>query len=183
MARLFNNLSKKAIVLIFSITILVVAGLSSTLAVLVFKTPPINNSFEAGKIVLTQTDTTITNSEESNVAVYIRVAIVVNYQDKTDNSIFHEGAVEGVDYTVLDAQNWIRSADGFYYYAIPLQIGDTTSPLPLVSRNLLNEEEHKHEYAMVSSYVAVAIQANKTEAVVDTWGVSVDENGIIVAVG
>ena len=179
MAKSFMKISKKAIIFICSFIVVVVAGFASTYAVLTSKTDPVSNKFYEGKIVLYQTETTVTNTTESDVAVYIRVAIVVNYQDKSDNTIFHEGAVEGIDYTILDAADWLRGNDGFYYYTKPVKIGETTSALPDISRNLLPEDDHKHEYIMVTTYVAVGIQANVTAPVIDKWNVTVDESGKI----
>lgn len=182
MAKTISQISKKAIILICSVILIVVAGFASTVAIIIDQTDSISNSFTEGKIVLSQTETTVTNTTESDVSVYIRVAIVVNYQDKTDNTIFHEGAIEGIDYTVMNAENWVKGTDGFYYYTLPVDIGETTTALPVVSRNLLPGEEHKHEYTMVSTYVAVGIQANVTSAVEDKWGVTVGADGVIIAV-
>ena len=181
-----NNAKTRFIIFIIASVLLLFAGFVPSLAKMVAKTPPVTNNFEPGKIVIqAQTDgeyTTALNTTQSDVSAYIRVAIVVNYQDYNDNSIYHEGAVEGVDYTVLPANNWIKGSDGFYYYTKPVAIGESTTVLPQISRNILPGDDNKQKYKLVSTYVFTGIQANVSVAITSTWGVTLDQNGNIISV-
>lgn len=186
MAKQNKTVNTKVIILIITAVLLLVAGFVPTLAKMVTKSSSVSNSFQPGKIVLeANTDgeyTTITNTTQSDVGAYIRVAIVVNYQDYNDNSIYHEGALEGVDYTIIDTADWIKGADGFYYYTKPVAIGQTTTVLPQISRNLLSDNTHKQEYKLVSTYVFAGVQSNTTDAVENSWNATLDQNGNIVSV-
>ncbi len=186
MAKQNNNAKTRFIIFIIASVLLLFAGFIPTLAKMVAKTPPVSNNFEPGKIVIqAQTDgeyTTAINTTQSDVGAYIRAAIVVNYQDYNDNSIYHEGAIEGVDYDVIPSSDWIKGSDGFYYYVKPVAVGESTTVLPQISRNILPGDDNKQKYQLVSTYVFAGVQSNVDVAVTTAWGVTLDQSGNIITV-
>jgi hypothetical protein len=180
-ARIIKSLSTKAIIILVSIITVLVTGISSTLAVIVQRTESITNTFTPGKIVLSQTETAVTNTAESDVAVYVRLAIVVNYQDDSGN-VYHEGAVETQDYNVLTTSDWLKGSDGFYYYTKPIAPGYSSTAFPTVAAITLDASNPKLNYNLVTTYVTAGVQASPTEVVNLAWGVTLDANGNITAV-
>ena len=187
MARIIKSHSTKAIIILVSIITVLVTGLSTTLAVIVQRTESITNTFTPGKIVLSQTETAVTNTAESDVAVYVRLAIVVNYQDDNGN-VYHEGAIEedGVvkdpDYRITTTSDWLKGGDGFYYYTKPIAPGYSSTAFPTVAAITLDASNPKLNYNLVTTYVTAGVQASPTEVVNLAWGVSLDANGNITAV-
>ena len=182
MARIIKSLSTKAIIILVSIITVLVTGISSTLAVIVQRTESITNTFTPGKIVLSQTETAVTNTAESDVAVYVRLAIVVNYQDDNGN-VYHEGAIETQDYNVSTTADWLKGGDGFYYYTKPIAPGYSSTAFPTVAAITLDASNPKLNYNLVTTYVTAGVQASPPDVVEFAWdGVKVDENGNIIAV-
>jgi hypothetical protein len=179
-ARIIKSLSTKAIIILVSIITVLVTGISSTLAVIVQRTESITNTFTPGKIVLAQTETAVTNTAESDVAVYVRLAIVVNYQDDNGN-VYHEGAIEK-DYNVSTTADWLKGGDGFYYYTKPIAPGYSSTAFPTVAAITLDASNPKLNYNLVTTYVTAGVQASPTEVVNLAWGVTLDANGNITAV-
>lgn len=70
--------------------------------------------------------TGVTNPTKENIkvdvgnpgyAVYVRVAIVVTWQNAA-NEVYGQAPVEDTDYKIeLDNSNWFEGSDGFYYYS------------------------------------------------------------------
>ena len=175
------GLSGKLVAVAIAVVAMLFVSFASTLALIIVKTNELVNTFQAGEINITvNDDATITNSSE--VPVYVRVAVVVNYQDNNGN-VYHEAAVENTDYRITSTNAWIKGSDGFYYYTKPVNATNgATSALPTVTTLAIGNNSSKLNYKLVTTYVATGIQGSPTSAVVSAWGVTLDANGNITAV-
>lgn len=124
---------------LLALSLILVLGLSvgGTLAFLIDDTAPVTNIFTPGEI---KTDITenfneqvkenvcIKNTAESDVAVYIRAAIVANWVDVSGNII--APAEENEDYTPFESEDgWVKHSDGYYYWTEPVAPGTSTGEL------------------------------------------------------
>lgn len=125
-----------------------------------------------------------TNS--SNIPAYVRAQVNVYWVDEDGNQAWDE-PVAGTNYTIewgssttsTDAVRWLQGSDGLWYWTAPLSVGASTNDL--VERVTSGQE--KTGYRLVVDVVTQAIQAEPSEAVVESWGVTLDGSGIITAAG
>ena len=187
-SKLCVRFSKKIATAIVALTLTCSIALTGTVAFLVVK-KAITNTFEPGKIELSVNNTTgiITNSADSDVGVYIRVKLVVNYQNN-DGNVYYVAPAEGTDYTVAQDSNakWIQSGD-YYYYTQPVTPGNQTTAVPVtVTFTPVTEEGNVTNqydgYTLTVQYLAEAIQSTPINAVIDTWNATVDSNGSITQI-
>ena len=180
--KLFARYSKKTAVAIIALSLVLVVGVTGTLAFLVVKTAELINAFHPGTITLTVNDTNIANSSDSDAAVYIRVAVVVNYQDGEGN-VWREAAVEGTDYSLSAVSgDWLKGTDGYYYYKQPVAAGGATADLPVTVTALTPADGVPSGQSITTIYLATGVQATPTDAVTEAWDVTLDTNGAITAV-
>lgn len=134
---------KKGILLLAAAMLILVCGVGGTLAYLVTKTGPVQNTFEPAKVAskvnepgwndgnMTKSNVTITNT--GDVSAYIRAAIVVTWQDAAGNTM--PGVpVLNRDYSIsINTGNgkeaWTEGTDGYYYYNSAVSAGEATSNL------------------------------------------------------
>lgn len=116
----------------------------------------------------------IENTNDSNIPVYIRVALVGNWADAEDKiCINHQN--DPLSSLTL-GENWKKGSDGFYYYTKSVAVGEKTSDL-LKDDITLSEANDGCCYQL--EVVASAIQAdgetdgqNPIDAVVNAWGIA-----------
>ena len=142
------------------------------------------NTFETG-IVETEVQENFDGAVKSNVFLkntgtvdeYLRAKILIYYEDNEGN-IVGEVPAEGMDYQIDwgDSAQWLKSSNGYYYYAAPVKSGDATDVLIQECRE--TEKENRH---LVVDILAEAIQAEPTTAVEDAWEsqVSVKADGTL----
>lgn len=111
-----------------------------------------------------------TSEKPSEADVYIRAAIVANWQD-ADGNVLAAPAVAGTDYSLdlnvnRDSAGWIQQGD--YYYCIKAN-GNCTDVLINECRQLTE----KTGYNLVVTVLAQAIQAEPATAVTNAWGASI----------
>lgn len=105
---------------------------------------------------------TITNSNsESNMPAYVRVAVVVNWQDANGN-VWATPPVEGPDYTVA-ASNCTQLSDGYYYFNGMCKPGNNFSIT-------INPETSKTGYTLHVQILAEGIQCVPASAAENAWG-------------
>lgn len=173
-----KKFSKKVLVLLIAATMLLTVGVGSTVAYLVTNTGSITNTFTPGEV---NTDITeefennvkksiiITNTTNSNVAVYVRVAIVANWVK--DGQI-----VAPWDGTIELGENWKTGSDGYYYYTQSVAVGGKTSNL---LKTPIEEKVRADGSCLVMTVIHQSIQAEPTDAVKEAWGVTVNADGTI----
>ena len=123
---------KKTFSLLLSIVLLLTLATGGTLAYIATKSAMAQNQFEPGRVtssVNVSGDTITVVNSNSNVDVYIRAAIVVNWMDG-------QGNVRGIAPTASDyslnvntASWWMDTATGLYYYKNSVAPGSSTDAL------------------------------------------------------
>jgi hypothetical protein len=184
--RLFDKYSKKTASLLLVLIIIGALTVGTTIAFLVTKTAELINSFTVANVLVTvNNDATVTVSQDSDSDAYIRVAVVVNFQDQLGN-IHGVGAVKGTNYTLNEnlGTDWIKGNDGYYYYKNPVAIGASTSALP-VTATMINplpqgavDPTANGKYKLTVTYIASGVQASPRNAVEDVWNVTLTGNQI-----
>lgn len=158
---------KKAILLSVLTIILAVAAIGATLAFIIVQTNPIENTFPPPNLSIIIEGNNIKN--DGDVPVYVRAAVVVNWVDG-EGAILSEQPTAG-DYTLTIADGWVQGADGFYYHTAPLASQAQETLITKATQNTT-----KTGYTLRVQVLASAIQTTPTNAVVESWGVAV-ENG------
>lgn len=169
---------KKALILMVSLVAILAVSVGGVLAWLATSSDDVTNTFAPGdtKIEIeekfdgkTKENVYVTN--KGNIPVYIRANLVFTWKDSAGNIIEKPAdATLTVDYGNGD---WVKGSDGFWYYTKPVAAdgGKTTN---LIDRATINKG-----YKMDLEVMAQSIQAEPTNAVVDSWDAvkSVDANG------
>ena len=140
-------------------------------------TPGVSEEFDGEQ----KSDVIIT-IPKTDYSVYVRAAIVVNWQKEVDDEtfIYPVAPVKGTDgdyKLVLDSDKWFEK-DGFYYYeeAVPGTGSGATEVLIGSCEQLKNPPEGYILHVEVLTQTIQAIgttDADSTAAVTDAWGVSV----------
>ena len=176
-----KKLSKSAILLIV-VAALTLLAVGVTAAYIAFKTELLTNEFEPA-FVACKVEETFEDGVKSEVKVrnignataYIRVAIVVNFVNDNNGTIIPKTPVEGQDYSMeLSATNWIKGADGYYYYTKPVSIDAVTTTLISEVRTINTPEGASLSFKILAS----AVQSDPTKAVEQAWGIKV-VNGLL----
>ena len=190
-AKLCARFTKKTATLIVALALICCVTIAGTLAYLIVE-KELTNIFESGQIILTSNNTTgiITNDTTSDVGVYIRVKLVVNYQDNNGN-VLGISARKDTDYSVQfdSSSDWIQKGE-YYYYTKPVAPGQSTTAIPItvtfvpvtVDGTVTNEYTG---FALKVQYLAEGIQSNPSSAVKDAtngWNANLDTNGNITAI-
>lgn len=188
-------MKKKPILALALLALLLTIAVSGTLAYLKTSTLPVINTFEPTQVSVTVNDkvegTTkkeVVIKNTSNVYVYIRAAIVGNWQTSDGtvvaewtNSIPNEATPLGV--------GWFKGSDGYYYYSFPVAPGaelkednenelfksyeapDAPTNSFGVTADLLQLD------ILVQAIQAEGVNGDGEHPVELAWGVTVNENG------
>lgn len=170
--------------LLFNLLLIFLVCLVSTTSAYLILKRSTTNSFSLGSIspevietfnAQTKKDVYIKNN--SNVPVYVRVAIIINLVDNNGNTLGIR-PVENVDYlkTMNSSSNWLKSNDGYYYYQKPLNPSETTDILIKEIKEANNLVENKLNVDIVTE----AVQANPPKAVSEAWNVQVVDGQIVL---
>ena len=166
-------------VAVFAIVAISVVGTS--VAYLMSKTPPLDNSFEtvyvSCEVIEDGTGGNVKIKNTGDINAYMRVTFIVNWV-ADDGTIHSTMPKEGVDYSVnLNDRSWYVGSDGFYYYALAVAPGESTEPIIQTVKTLTDEGPDGHKLSFHIS--AAAIQAEPARAVESAWGVTVMSTGAI----
>ena len=166
---------KKAVAFLVLTVALSVAIVGTTLAYIITQTDILQNIFEPAKVDIEINGNDIEN--KSDVDVYIRAAVVVNWVDE-DGVILSTMPVAGTDYTLSTATGWTQGSDGFYYYLS--KVPPTTESITLL--NGVTQNKTKDGYTLRVQVLSSAIQAEPAEAVTHSWTcvTGVDANGDLI---
>lgn len=119
-----RKLNKRAVMLLVSLVVLVVASVGATLAYLIAATDPVENTFTPAKVSCdvvelfennVKKDVRIQNT--GNTEVFIRAAVVVTWKNDK-GEIYAATPQENSDYTITFNSNndWFEGNDGFWYH-------------------------------------------------------------------
>ena len=172
----------KTAVLFIAILLLISAAIGSTVAYLITRTEPVENTFTPGKVScevketfngITKSNVQITNT--GNTDAYIRATYVVNWLDSQGNIV--ASAPEGYSYSVTENLNskWKRGDDGYFYYPSPVAPNGSTADSLLTCKVTHPENP---EYTLSVEILATAVQSNPAHAVTEAWGVTVSDGQI-----
>lgn len=175
-------------VLLVSIIALLVGIVGSSLAYLVTKTDPVQNTFQPSRVTCridekfdgaTKSNVNVTNTGDTDA--YIRAYIVVTWTDD-DGNIVAQKPMAGEDYSLVIPTNtgWSKGSDGFYYYASSVVPNGQTGTL-IESCSPMGENAQK--YKLTVDIIADAVQSKGDSAdgkpVEIAWGVTVKSDGTI----
>lgn len=187
--RLFQRYSKKTAIAIIALSLVLAIGVTGTLAFLVANTSGLINTFHPGEIVLSVGDSGVSNTSDSDTAVYVRVAVVINYQDSSGN-VSSEDVVQDTDGNQAEGEDYKLSAlnegwvekDGYYYYIYPVSKNGNTGTLPVTVTPYTTYIPNGSNdpvlvapsgYTLTVTYLATGVQALPEKAVTEAWGGSV----------
>lgn len=109
-----------------------------------------------------------------NTAAYLRATYLLSW--KAEDGSYHSSAPEGVHLEL--GSGWIKAADGFYYWPMPVAPGDQTGILIVTCDP--GDSTAPEGYALNLEIIGSAIQSDPKNAVTENWnsGVSgVDATG------
>lgn len=155
---------KKGIALLIVGCILFVCAIGSTLAYLIDRTETVTDVFDPANVkcvVLQNNDGTYSVKNESNIPVYIRVAVIVNHIDD-DNNLTWAGNIDAV-VQLRDENKWYVGKEGYYYLKEILNSDDT-----FVFGKVKVDSALPYRIQLL----AEAIQAIPDDAIQDAWGIS-----------
>ena len=161
---------RMTMVVALALALVLTVSAGGTLAWLFTSTDPVENTFSPAEMGIVvhetfedniKTDVYVENTSQADV--YIRAAIVVNWQDDAGNVV--AVPVKADDYTMVLNSNWDK-IDG-YYYCKKANEKEPTKTVPLILSCTPNAPT---EYKLSVSIIAQAIQAEPANAVTDAWG-------------
>ena len=187
---------KRLATLLVSLLLVLGVAIGGTVAFLSTRTDSKVNTFTPSEVTCKVTEI-FENNVKSRVAVqntgdttaFIRAAINVTWMkdadtyDAADQTVSAKIPVEGKDYSITFAENtnWIKGADGYYYYQLPVDPKGSTEVL-IDECKLLDGASAPDGYHLSVEIVASAIQAAPEAAVKAAWGdgFSIDASGNLV---
>lgn len=174
---------KKAVACLCVALVLTLALAGTTIALVVMRTNSLVNEFTPAKLSIDKTADGKGVINDGEVKAYVRAAIVFTWESiSAPGTISSVAPIEGVDYNYTCSGNWIKAADGFWYF--------TAKPIaPRESFNVIDSvtviKEAPAGYKLSVELLLDAIQAEPTTAVTQSWdsGVhSVDSDGKLVII-
>lgn len=186
-----RNMKTKAL-LTMSVALLLLVAVGTTLAYILTNTDPVVNTFTPSKVscaVVENSDEPVsggiqnTGKTKSNVQIkntgdtdaYIRVAVVTNWVSADGSRVWAQKPIENTDYTMTlaSAVDWIRGADGFYYYGEDVSPNHLTELLITEAKLMDGVTAPKGtdgtQYYLSIEIVASAIQSKPDYVVENEW--------------
>lgn len=169
-------------VLIMAVLLLLGAAVGSTVAFLIDKSEPVENTFEYAKVSCEVTEEFKNNTKEhvqvkntGTTDAYIRATYVVNWLDQDGNIAASDPA--GYSYNVKENpdEKWTNGTDGYFYYLTPVAPGASTEGSLLTCTVTYPKNP---EYTLSVEILAEAIQSTPDKAVREAWGVSISPSGV-----
>lgn len=186
---------KRLATLLVSLLLVLGVAVGGTVAFLSTRTESKVNTFTPSEVTCAVTET-FENNVKRRVAVqntgdttaFIRAAINVTWMKDAEAGTEYDAAnqtvsakipVKDTDYSITFAKNtnWIKGADGYYYYQLPVDPQGSTGEL-IEECKLQDGASAPDGYHLSVEIVASAIQSAPDSVVQSMWHVTV-ENGII----
>jgi len=111
----------------------------------------------------------------SNISVYIRLHLV-SYWSNNEDIISKSSPI--ISFKLSD--NWIKSSDNTYYYRTAVMPSDLTSNL-LAEGSVIELQEDNEGNKQVIEVFAEAIQSKPQKAVINSWKITLDNDGYIAS--
>lgn len=118
------HMSKRAALLVLSLVMILSVSVGGTLAYIILQTQEVKNTFTPGTVDTSITEDFPDSKEKKNVAidnsasnvdVYVRTKVVVNWVDDQGNPLAETPKVDG-EYTITYNENdWMEGDDGYWY--------------------------------------------------------------------
>lgn len=172
---------KKSAVFAIAAALVLLCAIGTTLALLIDKTDVVENKFEYATVP-PEIDENIVNGVKENVKIkntgnvpaYIRVKVVVTWQDK-DGNVAATLPVMDKDYEMdVNNNDWFEKG-GYYYHKAPVAAQNFTEVL-IKECKKVEGANTPESYDLSVEILAQSIQSEPKEAVESAWGVTV-ENG------
>ncbi|MBE6111931.1 MAG: hypothetical protein E7195_02770 [Peptococcaceae bacterium] len=181
--------SKKSIIMLIALALILTVGAGSTLAYLITDTDPVTNVFTVPESSIRveedfdgNTKNNVCVSNSSDYPVYIRASVIVTWQDK-DGNVYGQMPKAGTNYTIsynLNETNpltgeaaenvaygvWDDGSDGYYYYTGAVEKGEKTDQLIVTCTPVGNPPAEGYDLHV--EILAQAIQSQPAKAV-DSW--------------
>lgn len=115
-----------------------------------------------------QTKTNVRIKNTGDVQSYIRAAVVVTWMSEDQSKVTANKPQVGSDYSIAYTSNskWKKGADGYWYYTIPVNVGDETTNL--IESCVCNVIPPEGFYLSVE-IVASSIQSTPDTVVKEQW--------------
>ena len=184
--------SKKKLILLVSLVMLLIVAVGGSLAYLTANTEPLENIFPTSEVPISVQESfngtvknNVTIQNDGDTEAYIRAAVVVTWQD-SKGKVYAVKPEVGVDYQITfpTGTGWVyRTADGFYYYTSPVVPEDNAVTTDVVEDStgvlLTNcmplKAAPADGYTLSVEIVAESVQAKgfdgSDKAVVKAWGI------------
>lgn len=163
--------------LCFALILLLGITIGGTIAYLARETDSIVNDFIPANVTIDIQEKVNNNTKEeivienqSNVPVYIRVALVGNWADAEDKiCINHTGSPLS---SLTPGDNWKKGDDGFYYYTESVAVGGkTTDLLDSAIELTLADDGCSYQLEVIASAIQAQGDNGSNTAVYDAWGI------------
>ena len=169
-----------------ALALMLVGGVAAYLST---ATDAVTNTFKVAQVANPTITETFDEKTKSDVkvnvgnpgyAVYVRVAVVVNWKDGVNGTVWGAVPVEKTDYEIyFNESDWFRGTDGFWYHKA--MVVDETSVLITQCKPLKAAPDEK--YALNVEIIAQTIQAlgetdgeDAVPAVTNAWGIPVNKD-------
>lgn len=156
---------------------LLVSLCGTVLAYMFRQTAPIDNPFEPAKVDCEVTEefdgtskSSITVQNTGTVNAYLRVRLITYWVDGAGNV----AGKASPPLTVSPASGWIAGPNNTFYYKAPVE--PTKSTTELLDSAITLEQDG--DYRQVIEVFAEAIQSSPSDAVTDSWHVTLDGENI-----
>ena len=174
---------QKATVLLTSLILMLTLLIGGTVAFLIATDESAKNEFRDSTVSCQVHEESFNGTTKSGITIkntgdttaYIRAAIVVTWKD-ADGNIYAGKPVAGTDYTISYGANWFLD-DGFYYYKNPVTAGSSTTNL--IETCAPVDTNTPAGYGLNVEILGSAIQSVPVNAVVERWGVTVNNDGTL----
>ncbi len=176
------KLNKRAVALLISLALLATAVVGTTVAFIFASSGPVNNTFTPARVdcAVTVSNDGYSVTNTGDTAAYIRVAVLVNW--KTADGQFY---AQAPTFEVKTGGDWIKGADGYYYYIKSLAPASETTngdPVPAESTTSLTITVTPSELAGYELSIEVVASAIQTTAdAVAEWSNAVQVDGEVLA--
>lgn len=170
--------------LLLSLLLIAVFAVGGTVAYLVTRTTPVQNTFTPAQVSCAVTENfdgtvkkNVNVQNTSDTSVYIRVKLVTYRVNDIEQHIGGTAAIP--DFT--PGTNWVKNG-GYYYYTKPVSAGESPAD-PLIgdgdNKITLKTYDDADGGKQVIEVMAEAIQSSPASAVTEAWGT--DAAGLVGA--
>lgn len=159
--------NSKGLTALVAVALILCCSVGGTLAWLAATTGSVVNTFTPAKTSTEVTEETgdfkseVKIKNTSDIAVYVRAAILVNWVKQNGDgtvSVYAVPPVLGEDYTCQIGADWTLAADGYYYYNGKVAAGGSTTDL-IVEADQTADANVPDGYQLQMTILSEAIQA------------------------